>query len=201
MKSRTGPRQWVGHSGAKHSPSQWDPNPCLSPLPSSLRAKETESHREEVAGPGPESSGHRALACALGIRRSHWRPPWPSPCRCLSKAPPGPSGPFCSFHSFTFNNFDIWKSAPTPTHNSRRQAAQASGEDSPFISVPSRPLCPHWAPGDTVEIPTTLSATDPAGREQGSSCLWGQAQPQPGCLVKDTPWGRKTRAHGQEARC
>lgn len=91
-----GPRQQAGRS-AQRSPSQWV---CLCPPPD-LRAKETESYRGEVAGPGPQEQEAQIPACGLGHLQGAGR---------LSKALTGPSCPAVS--SFTSAGFDTWKAAP-----------------------------------------------------------------------------------------
>lgn len=165
--------------------SQWGPNLGLSPPTCSYRAKESGSHRGEVAGPG--SSSHGSLACGLGAR---WRPPWPSPRQAL----PGPSGLFLSFSvSLSIVSTSGRLVPPLPTMVAARPQRKV-----PCSSVsPTRPLCPHGAPGDLVETPMSSAHTDAPGREGGGLQLPVGTGPASAwvLVVKDGPWGR-TRACG-----
>ena len=154
------------------------------PFPHSLRAKETESHRGEVAGPGPPEQG--PWSPGLWARASAGPPP--------SAFGQGPGGPFLPV---SVSSFILWISTPgrlfRPSVDSSCQAVRASGACLPpgisGLSEGSR-----WRPHPLSTHPDT------SGREQGSSCPWGQAQPQ--CWVSGSrmgaPWCRRTRAHGQQ---
>lgn len=118
------PRQQAGALAPNGHP-QLGTSPTPVPFPDTMRTKETESHKGEVAGPGP---------------REQW--PW-SPGSWLGhlgRAPPGRPAPV-SFHGFTFLGFDTWKTVSAPIWTSAAKRSQPRGKVPPQPGL--GPLCPR----------------------------------------------------------
>lgn len=146
--------------------------PCVCPIPPQF--EETESHRGEVAGPGPREQRPRGpglwAGASAGLLPRRWGPAGSLPARV-------------SFQ-FHFVSFDTWRPVPAPV--------QTAAANSPGLTGMSaaRPPCPrrgrptgtpppqhthrHLREGAGLQLPV---GTDPA------SAL--------------APWCRRTGAHGQ----
>lgn len=142
-----------------------------------------------MAGPG--NSSHGSLACGLG----HPQGPLEATLALPSPGPARPFRPISQFLSFTFNSFDIWKASPTHTHNGR---CQASEEGSLLISIPYQASVPsrgtHWRPACPQHTQTPQGGREGGGLQlpvgTGPTSAWV-------LVVRDGPWGRRTRACGQ----
>lgn len=130
------------------------------PFPDTLRAKETESHRGEVAGPGPREQWPWSPGSWLGHLQGLPHGVWAGPRRAVAHV---------SFHSFAFEGFDTWKAVSAPIWTSAAKRSKPPGKvPRPQASLPS-----VRAPGDPVGAPTPSAHTDTPGREGGSSCQGG----------------------------
>lgn len=162
----------------------WD---CLLPLPvRELRKVDRTEGKWLVLG----TAAMGLWLVGWGIHRARWRPPWPSLCQ----APPGLSG---AFHSVSLSIVSTSGRLvpPIPTTVAARPQRKV-----PCSSVsPSRPLCPHRTPGDPVATPMSSAHPDTTGREGGGLQLPVGTGPTSAwvLVVKDDPWGRRTRACGQ----
>lgn len=112
--------------------------------------------------------------------------------------PARPFRPIFQFLSFTFNSFDIWKADPTRTHNS---CCQASEEGSLFISIPYQASVSSrspWGPSGNPYVLSTHRHHREGGKRAPAAC--GDRPDLSWVLVvKDGPWGRRTRLVAREA--